>query len=246
MSTSQTFKTSVCLFTGRSLDQVLYQILHIRGTSYTICTYIVSWYHFHHTHFIIDTSTMHVSNVVALINLMSLTVALPSPLITTSLSMGSYASCSLTCDVNDLLEQFREALHESCASDFCSLFVQATLTAPFSAFALTTPTQPTPVERNISTKFTSSSMADSTSSVILTVTSLATPFSTKATERYTFAPYPAWLSTTYDARCISNACLCLISDAPRALVAKVRSSEISEIGSFIVWLSLPDLWQDIF
>lgn len=213
---------------------------------HTTCTYLLSWYRFHQVHFTISIPAMHVSNVVALVNLMSFIVALPSPLVPTSLSMGLSASCSLKCDADDLLEQFREALHESCASGFCSLFVQATLTAPFSTFALTTPTQRTPVKRNISTKFTTNNLADSTTSVILIVTSLATPFSTEATERYTFASYPAWLSTTYNARCVSSACLCLISNAPRVLVGKVRLNEVLEIDSLIVWLSPSDFWQDIF
>lgn len=183
---------------------------------------------------------MHISIVIALVDLISLIAALPPPLIPSSLSMESSASCFPNCDIDDLVEQFREAVHESRAGLFCSLFVQATLTAPFSTFALTTPTQPTLAERNISTKFTNNNVADSTILVILTVTSLATPFSTKATEHYTLAPYSAWLSTTYSVRCLGSACLCLISNAPRAPVGQGITSKPSEIDNFIVRLSCPN------
>lgn len=151
---------------------------------------------------------MHVST------LFSLLVMLTAPWHPTQI-LGSTADVqhftpSLLCSAaDDLLRILRDLQHQSRASAFCTNFLQRVATLPASTPAMTTPTQPSIADTNISTTLFTSILGDMTSLPTLTVTRLATPFSTPAKCDHV-APYPAWLSTTYDSTRLSSACSCLV------------------------------------
>lgn len=163
---------------------------------------------------------MHFPTVVYfLFGLFGLLAALPAPALLEVLARRDYGTSAVKCDDDDLLQALQAVEKIYSAKVFCSSFLQPSVAVPASMIALTTPTSPAIAERKVLTIYTADTVEKGTSSSSLTVTSLATPFSTPAPKLGNDVPYPAWLPTTNEVSRVSSACSCIISNSGLSISA---------------------------
>jgi hypothetical protein len=163
---------------------------------------------------------MHICTIVpCLLGLFWLLAALPAPQLLEVPSRRDYGISAVNCDDDDLLQALQDVAKISSASVFCSTFLQPSFAVPASTITLTTPTSPAVAERRVLTFYTADTVEKGTSSSSLTVTSLATPFSTLAPKVGDEVPYPAWLPATNEVNRVSNACSCIISNGAPSISA---------------------------
>jgi hypothetical protein len=168
-----------------------------------------------------------------LFGLFELIAALPAPLLLEVPARRDIDISAMQCNDDDLLQALEDAEKISSARVFCSSFLQPSAAIPASKIALMTPASPIVAERKVLTVYTADAVEKGTSSVSLTVTSLATPFSTPAPEIGDEIPYPPWLPTTNEVSRVSSACSCIISNsAPSSSAHNVQARENFETAIF--------------
>ncbi|KAK2592676.1 hypothetical protein QQS21_009643 [Conoideocrella luteorostrata] len=118
------------------------------------------------------------------------------------------------CNADNCLRNLRDKRYSASASDFCSIWIQSTITN--TVYAVATDRQ-TVTQTPVPVTATAKATVDYT---YVTGTETVTKYTTIADPRYAKRQeniYPAWLSTSYPASRVSSACSCFIATPSPAI-----------------------------
>ncbi|EPS37274.1 hypothetical protein H072_9019 [Dactylellina haptotyla CBS 200.50] len=126
------------------------------------------------------------------------------------------------CDSDNLLRNFRDKRYSASASDFCSAWLQSTIT---NTLSVTATVDATATETPVPNTATLSETVTITNTETTLTTDYPTAVNTFA-KRGSDVPYPGWLAATFPPVRVSSACSCFIP-SPSPVVVLTATTTVA-------------------